>query len=150
MPRQPFGGPEQVFEYLGRYTHRVALTNNRILAVDDTNVRFCYRDRSDGNKEKVLDVSGEEFIRRFLLHVLPRGFTKIRYYGFLAHANKNICIPLIRALIDSTTAFAQKLVESVQEMMLRLTGVDIGCCPKCGQGTMVVGVPLARVAFDTS
>ena len=148
--KQPFGGPEQVLEYLGRYTHRVALTNNRVLAVDDAGVRFSYRDRSDDNKEKVLAVSGEEFIRRFLLHVLPRGFTKIRYYGFLAHANKNICIPLIRALIDSTTAFAQKLVESIQEMMLRLTGVDIGCCPKCGQGTMVVGEPLARVAFDTS
>ena len=95
--KQPFGGPEQVLEYLGRYTHRVALTNNRVLAVDDDGVQVSYRDRSDDNKEKVLVVSGEEFIRRFLLHVLPRGFTKIRYYGFLAHANKNICITLIRA-----------------------------------------------------
>jgi len=148
--KQPFGGPEQVLEYLGRYTHRVALTNNRVLAVDDAGVQFRYRDRSDDNKEKVLAVGGEEFIRRFLLHVLPRGFTKIRYFGFLAHANKNICIPLIRALIDTIKDYAEKLVESVQEMMQRLTGVDIGCCPKCGQGTMVVGVPLARVAFDTS
>ena len=148
--KQPFGGPEQVLEYLGRYTHRVAITNNRVLAVDDGNVRFRYRDRSDDNKEKVLAVSGEEFIRRFLLHVLPRGFTKIRYFGFLAHANKNTCIPLIRALIGTIKDYAEKLVESVQEMMQRLTGVDIGCCPKCGQGTMVVGVPLARVAFDTS
>jgi len=148
--KQPFGGPEQVLEYLGRYTHRVAITNNRILAVDDGSVQFRYRDRSDDNKEKRLAVSGEEFIRRFLLHVLPRGFTKIRYFGFLAHANKNICIPLIRALIGTIKDYAEKLVESVQEMMLRLTGVDIGCCPKCGQGTMVVGKPLARAAFDTS
>lgn len=148
--QQPFGGPEQVLEYLGRYTHRVALTNNRVLATDNNSVRFSYRDRSDDNKRKVLAVSGEEFIRRFLLHVLPRGFTKIRYFGFLAHANKNTCIPLIRALIDTTISFTQKLVEGVQEMMLRLTGVDIGCCPKCGQGTMVVGVPITRVAFDTS
>jgi len=148
--KQPFGGPEQVLEYLGRYTHRVALTNNRVLAVDDAGVRFSYRDRGDDNKEKVLAVSGEEFIRRFLLHVLPRGFTKIRYYGFLAHANKKTCISLIRALIDSATVFAQKLVESVQEMMLRLTGVDIGCCPKCGLGTMVIGEPIVRAAFDTS
>ena len=148
--KQPFGGPEQVLEYLGRYTHRVAITNNRVLAIDEASVRFSYRDRSDDNKQKVLAVSGEEFIRRFLLHVLPRGFTKIRYFGFLAHANKNSCIPLIRALIDSLAAYAQKLVESVQEMMLRLTGVNIGCCPKCGQGTMVVGEPIARAAFDTS
>ena len=148
--KQPFGGPEQVLEYLGRYTHRVAITNNRIIAIEDGSVRFSYRDRSDDNRQKELTISAQEFIRRFLLHVLPRGFTKIRYFGFLAHANKNICIPLIRALIDSTAAFAQKLAESVQEMMLRLTGMDIGCCPKCGQGTMVVGVQLARVAFDTS
>ena len=106
--------------------------------------------RSDDVKQKVLAVSGEEFIRRFLLHVLPRGFTKIRCFGFLAHANKNTCIPLIRDLIDSLAAYAQKLVESVQEMMLRLTGVNIGCCPKCGQGTMVVDEPIARAAFDTS
>ena len=148
--KQPFGGPEQVLEYLGRYTHRVAITNNRVLAIDEACVRFSYRDRSDDNKQKVLAVSAEEFIRRFLLHVLPRGFTKIRYFGFLAHANKNNCIPLIRALIGSLAAYTQKLVESAQEMMLRLIGVDIGCCPKCGQGTMVAGEPIARAAFDTS
>jgi len=146
--KQPFGGPEQVLEYLGRYTHRVAITNNRIIAIDDGKIRFRYRDRSDDDKEKELTLSAHEFIRRFLLHVLPSGFTKIRYYGFLAHANKKTCIGLIRTLIDATTAYAQKLVESVQEMMLRLTGIDIGCCPQCGIGKLVYLKPIAGSAYD--
>ena len=146
--KQPFGGPEQVLEYLGRYTHRVAITNNRIIAIDNGRVTFKYRDRSDDNKEKELTISAHQFIRRFLLHVLPRGFTKIRYYGFLAHANKKTCIELIRMLINATTAYVQKLVESAQEMMLRLAGIDIGCCPQCGKGKLVYLRPIARSAYD--
>lgn len=148
--KQPFGGPEQVLDYLGRYTHRVAITNNRISAIEDGTVRFSYRDRSDDNKEKELIVTAEEFIRRFLMHVLPSGFTKIRYYGFLAHANKRVCIALIRRLIGVAAAYAHKMVESVREMMLRLTGVDICCCPQCGEGTLVYVRPIARSAFDDS
>ena len=146
--KQPFGGPEQVLEYLGRYTHRVAITNNRIIAIDDATIRFRYRDRSDDNTEKQLTISAQEFIRRFLLHVLPRGFTKIRYYGFLAHANKKTCIELIRRLIGATIACAKKLVESVQEMMLRLIGIDICCCPQCGKGKLVYLRPIAEAAYD--
>ena len=146
--KQPFGGPEQVLEYLGRYTHRVAITNNRIIAIDNGRVTFKYRDRSDDNKEKELTIGADEFIRRFLLHVLPRGFTKIRYYGFLAHANKKTCIALIRTLINATTAYAKKLVEGVQEMMLRLTGIDICCCPQCGEGTLVYVRLITRSAYD--
>ena len=146
--KQPFGGPEQVLEYLGRYTHRVALTNNRIIAIDNGTVRFSYRDRSDDNRQKELTISAQEFIRRFLLHVLPSGFTKIRYYGFLAHANKKACIELIRRLIGVPIAYAQKVEESVQQMMLRLTGVDICCCPQCGEGTLVYVRPIARAAYD--
>ena len=146
--KQPFGGPEQVLEYLGRYTHRVAITNNRIIAINNGTVRFSYRDRSDDNKEKELTVGADEFIRRFLMHVLPCGFTKIRYYGFLAHANKKTCIGLIRTLIGAPTAYTQKLEETVQEMMLRLTGVDICCCPQCGEGTLVYVRPIARSAYD--
>jgi hypothetical protein len=146
--KQPFGGPEQVLEYLGRYTHRVAITNNRIIAIEDATVRFSYRDRSDDNTQKELTISAHDFIRRFLLHVLPRGFTKIRYYGFLAHANKKICIAVIRALIDPTASYTAKLAESIQEMMLRLTGVDICCCPQCGKGTLVYARPIVRSAYD--
>ena len=137
-----------MLEYLGRYTHRVAITNNRIIAIEDGSVRFSYRDRSDDNKEKELTVEADEFIRRFLLHVLPCGFTKIRYYGFLAHANKKACIGLIRTLIGAPPAYAQKLEESVQQIMLRVTGVDICCCPQCGKGTLVYVRPIGRSAYD--
>ena len=135
--KQPFGGPEQVFEYLGRYTHRVAITNNRILALEDGKVTFTYRDRSDENKIKELTVSAEEFIRRYLLHILPSGFMKIRYFGFLANTNKKECIQLIRQLINPDLKVIEKQTETIQEMMLRLTGTDISCCPECGKGKMV-------------
>ncbi len=135
--KQPFGGPEHVLEYLGRYTHRVAMTNNRIVSIEDGRVTFRFCDRSDENKMKELSVKAEEFIRRFLLHVLPRGFMKIRYYGFLAHANKKASIPLLRRLIDPDAEVIEKLVETIEEMMLRLTGVDLSLCPECGKGTMV-------------
>ncbi len=98
--KRPFGGPEQVLEYLGRYTHRVGITNNRILSIDDGHVTFSYQDRADDNKQKELTIKAEEFIRRFLLHILPKGFMKIRYFGFLGHANKRTAIPLIWKLID--------------------------------------------------
>ncbi|MGI9570084.1 MAG: transposase, partial [Desulfobulbia bacterium] len=109
---------------------------------------FSYRDRSDDNTQKELTLSAGEFIRRFLMHVLPRGFTKIRYYGFLAHANKKTCIAVIRRLIGVTTVYVNKLVESVEEMMLRLTGVDICCCPQCGKGKLVYLRPIVRSAYD--
>lgn len=133
----PFAGPNQVLEYLGRYTHRVAISNHRIVSMKDDCVTFNYRDRSDENKLKVMTITAVEFIRRFLLHVLPNGFVKIRYFGFLAHCNKKRYIPLIRNLIDSSAQPMEKLKETIAEMMLRLTGVDITCCPQCGKGKMM-------------
>ena len=147
--KQPFGGPEQVLEYLGRYTHRVAITNNRIIAINNGMVTFSYRDRSDGSKIKELTVRADEFIRRFLIHVLPSGFVKIRYYGFLAHANKKACIPLLRNLIDPRAEHCEKLIETVEEMMVRLAGVDISLCPECGQGKMI-NIETLPVPPDTS
>jgi hypothetical protein len=147
--KQPFGGPEQVLEYLGRYTHRVAITNNRIMAINNGMVTFSYRDRSDGSKIKELTVRADEFIRRFLIHVLPSGFVKIRYYGFLAHANKKVCIPLLRKLIDPKAEYCEKLIETVEEMMVRLAGVDISLCPECGQGKMI-NIETLSVPPDTS
>ncbi len=148
--KQPFGGPEQVLEYLGRYTHRVAITNNRIISIDDGRITFKYRDRSDENKSKEVTVKAGEFIRRFLLHILPSGFMKIRYFGFLANANKKISVPLIKKLINPYAKITEKLIETVQEMMLRLTGVDITLCPECKQGTMVcievLSVPLENTS----
>jgi hypothetical protein len=148
--KQPFGGPEQVLEYLGRYTHRVAITNNRIVSILNNEVTFSYRDRSDENNVKEMTVKAQEFIRRFLIHILPKGFMKIRYYGFLAHANKKTCIPLLRQMIAPEAESVEKRTESVQEMMLRLTGVDLALCPECGKGKMVCVTVLPRPRLDTS
>jgi len=148
--KQPFGGPEQVLEYLGRYTHRVAITNNRIKSIEGGEVTFSYCDRSDDNKTKELSVTAEEFIRRFLLHILPGGFMKIRYYGFLAHANKKESIPLLRQLINPDAEIVEKLTETVEEIMLRLTGVDLSLCPECGKGKMVHIEDLPNLLLDTS
>jgi hypothetical protein len=148
--KAPFGGPEQVLEYLGRYTHRVAITNNRILSIEDGRVTFKYRDRSDENKVKEMTVKAEEFIRRYLLHILPRGFMKIRYFGFLAHTNKKASIPLLRQLINPDAELTEKLKETVQEMMLRLAGIDIYSCPECGKGKMVLMKELPKPLMNTS
>jgi hypothetical protein len=148
--KQPFGGPEQVLEYLGRYTHRVAITNNRILAIASGRVTFSYRDRADENTVKEITVTAIEFIRRFLLHILPNGFMKIRYFGFLAHTNKRASIPLLRRLINPEAPLPEKLEETIQEMMLRLTGIDISCCPECGKGEMVRIKGLPSPLLDTS
>ena len=148
--KQPFGGPEQVLEYLGRYTHRVAITNNRILSIEDGRVTFNYRDRSDENKVKELTIKAKEFIRRYLLHILPPGFMKIRYYGFLAHANKKVSIALLRQLINPDAEITERLIETDEEMMLRLTGVDVSLCPECGKGKMVHIEDLPNLLLDTS
>jgi len=148
--KQPFGGPEQVLEYLGRYTHRVAITNNRILSIEGGEITFKYCDRSDENKVKALTLKATEFIRRYLLHILPRGFMKIRYFGFLGHANKKVSIPLLRLLIDPEAKIAVNLAETVQEMMIRLTGVDLSLCPECGKGKMIYIEDLPNLLRDTS
>jgi len=135
--KRPFAGPEQVLDYLGRYTHRVAISNNRIISIDKGKVTFTYRDRLRNNEIKKITLHAHEFVRRFLLHVLPRGFMKIRYFGFLSHKNKKQAIALIRKLIDPDAKLPEKIVETIIEMMLRLTGKDITCCPKCKRGKMV-------------
>ena len=137
--KRPFAGPAAVLAYLSRYTHRVAISTNRILGItDDNKVRFSYRDRAANNEVKTLTVSTDEFIRRFLLHVLPHGFVKIRYFGFLANKVKKACIPLLRALINPRVKVQEKTKESAVTIMLRLTGIDLTCCPACKQGKMVV------------
>jgi hypothetical protein len=148
--KRPFAGPTQVLEYLGRYTHRVAISNNRILAIDDGKVTFTYRDRQRSGELLKMTLNSQEFIRRFLLHVLPPGFMKIRYFGFLSHTNKNEQIPLIRKLIDPDAELPEKTSETVCEMMLRLTGEDITCCPKCKRGKMVRIRTLQKEVLNTS
>jgi hypothetical protein len=135
--KRPFAGPQQVLEYLGRYTHRVAISNNRIISIDNGRITFTYRDRQRNNEIKKIILDADEFIRRFLLHVLPKGLIKIRYFGFLSHTNKKEQIPLIRKLIDPEATLPEKISESINEMMLRLTGIDISCCPRCKKGKMI-------------
>ncbi len=116
----------------------------------DGKVTFTYRDRGDENKAKELTVTAEEFIRRYLLHILPSGFMKIRYFGFLANTNKKKCIPLIHRLINPHLKMTEYLTETIQEIMLRITGADIDCCPECGKGKMIYMEDLPKETLDTS
>ena len=135
--KKPFAGPEQVLEYLGRYTHRIAISNHRIKSIDNCKVTFTYRDRQRDNELKEMTLSAVEFIRRFLLHVLPFRFMKIRYYGFLANICKNKSILLIRRLIGKDMEAKIFIEETLQEKVLRLTGKDITLCPYCKVGRMM-------------
>lgn len=148
--KRPFAGPEQVLEYLGRYTHRVAISNNRIKSIDNNQVGFEYRDRADNNTVKILKISANEFIRRFLLHVLPENFMKIRYFGFLSHRNKKQSVKIIRQLIDPDATLPQKIEETYLEMMQRLTGQDLLCCPSCKKGRMSIIKELPNQLIDSS
>ncbi|MBW2660249.1 MAG: IS91 family transposase [Deltaproteobacteria bacterium] len=135
--KKPFSDAEQVLEYLGRYTHRIAISNHRIREVQDGKVTFSYKDRSHDNQTKVMTLSGVEFIRRFLLHVLPFRFMKIRYYGFLANICKKKSVLLIRRLIGKDMSTPIKEQETTRNKLLRLTGKDIGLCPECKIGEML-------------
>ncbi len=97
--KPPFGGPEQVLKYLARYTHRVAISNRRLLSMEDGRVTFEYKDYADGNQSKVMTLEATEFIRRFLLHILPSGFVRIRQFGFLANRARGKKLALCRALL---------------------------------------------------
>ncbi|MBC8179547.1 IS91 family transposase [candidate division KSB1 bacterium] len=148
--KRPFAGPEQVLEYLGRYTHRVAISNNRIKSIENGKVGFTYRDRTNNNELKTMTLTADEFIRRFLLHVLPDGFMKIRYFGFLSNTNKKQAIPLIRRFIGSDVKLPKKQNETVAEMLYRLTGEDITCCPECKKGEMRTVKRLPKLYWNSS
>jgi hypothetical protein len=148
--KRPFAGPEQVLEYLGRYTHRIAISNNRLIAVNKGQVVFNYRDRQNNNEKKTMTLNAEEFIRRFLLHVLPKGFMKIRYFGFLSNVKKKICIQQIRKLLNDIADLPEQVKETIPQIMQRITGIDITCCPKCKKGKMIKIKELLRPIWDTS
>jgi len=102
--KRPFGGPEQVLKYLARYTHRVAISNRRLLSMQDGRVTFEWKDYADGSQTKTMTLEAVEFIRRFLLHVLPSGFVHIRHFGFLANRKRKEKLALCRSLLDGTQA----------------------------------------------
>ena len=137
-----FGGPQQVLDYLGRYTHRVALSNHRLVSVSDTEVRFRYKDYAHGNARKVLALQPAQFIRRFLLHILPSGFMRIRHYGLIANRAKRTKLAAVRAALDHPPAAQAQQPESVEAFWLRVAKLDIHQCAHCHTGRMVVIGPI--------
>ena len=133
--KAPFAGAGQVLAYLGRYTHKIAIGNHRLVGFDGEHVRFRWRDYADGKKVKVMRLDADEFIRRFLLHVLPRGFTRLRHYGLLTNRCRARKLALCRELLHQPAPEPRE-PETTQETMLRLTGVDITACRQCGEGTL--------------
>jgi Putative transposase/Transposase zinc-binding domain len=147
--KKPFGSPQTVLDYLGRYTHRVALSNDRIVKVENGQVTLNYRDRKDGDRKKALPLEAHEFIRRFLLHVLPEGFMRVRHFGFLANRSKKQALTQCRKLLGANPALLQSPSESAKDLLLRITGIDLNRCPSCHNGTMIVVAELAPMSSSS-
>src|SRR6202040_1570291 len=129
--KRPFGGPEYVLQYLGRYTHRVAISNHRLISFTEGKVTFRWRDSAHNNEQKLLTLSLDEFLRRFLLHVLPKGFVRIRNFGFLANRRRATLLPLCFHLLGSAPQTEQDISGSKDSS-------DLWLCPKCGGPMMVI------------
>src|SRR6202045_831514 len=123
--KRPFGGPEYVLQYLGRYTHRVAISNHRLISFADGKVTFRWRDSAHHNEQKLMTLSLDEFLRRFLLHLLPKGFVRIRNFGFLANRRRATLLPLCFHLLGSAPQAEQNISDSKNS-------TDLWLCPKCG------------------
>lgn len=136
--KPPFNGIDGVLQYLSRYTHRIAISNERIIKSGDGRITFKWRDYSDGNRNKVMTLDADEFIRRFLLHVLPDRFVKIRHYGLLGSRKRKANIGLCRKLlgVDKPQNDDNAISETWQELMLRVSGIDVAKCPVCQKGKM--------------
>ena len=134
--KPPFASAQHVLSYLGRYTHRVALSNDRLVALREGHVVFRWRDRRRGNRSKVMTLTADEFIRRFLLHVVPKGFIRIRHYGVLGNRCRTPRVAACRRLF-AQPALLPLPYESAATVMRRLTGIDIERCPQCHQGRLV-------------
>lgn len=132
--KRPFGGSEQVFQYLGRYTHRIGLSNRRLVSLDERGVTF----RTRG--EQTTTLAPDEFLRRFLLHVLPKGFVKIRHHGLMAASNVPTRLAVARRLLESAAPHVVPAIATAprdfREILLALTGVDLRQCPRCGAFAM--------------
>jgi hypothetical protein len=145
--KEPFDGPQHAFTYVSRYTHRVAISNSRLVDLSDGNVTFKARDNANPGKHQLLTLSAHEFIRRFLIHVLPKGFVRIRHYGLLAPCDAKTKLQTARQLIlqmDPESPHYQPLPKHHvlsnkpwQQLMKELTGVDPHICPKCGKATLL-------------
>ncbi len=157
--KQPFAGPQQVLDYVGRYTHRVAISNNRLLEIDNGQVSFCWKDYRENNQQKTMTLSAAEFIRRFFLHVLPNGFQRIRYYGFLSNRYRQLKLAQCRQLLGMAspeeTSNGLQPGPDYRDRYEQLTGSSLRECPVCHKGNMVlretlIAVWLQPVLIDTS
>jgi hypothetical protein len=150
--KPPFAGPLQVVDYVGRYTHRVAISNHRIVDIEDGQVRFTWRDYRDNNQEKTMTLSADQFIGRFLLHVLPSGFHRIRYYGFLANRHRQKKLEQCRQLLGMTpptkSSSDPATPEDYRDRYQRLTGRSLRECPVCHRGHMIPVTHLPAVSFS--
>jgi Putative transposase len=131
--KPPFGGPDQVLKYLARYTHRVAISNARLLDLRDGRVTFRYKDYADAHKDKKLTLTAEEFLRRFVQHVLPKGFVKVRHYGLLANRAREERLTLCRRLL----LLASVTAAEPNKEPVRVEPAQPRCCEKCGGGRLV-------------
>jgi Putative transposase len=137
--KRPFAGAEQVLDYLARYTHRVAISNNRLLNIQDGQVTFGWKDYRHPGQPKTMTLEAEEFIRRFLLHVLPDGFMRIRHYGFLGNRHRRAKIARCRELLGVAPAMPIPSVppSDYRDRYQALTGKSLYDCPACGRGHMM-------------
>jgi hypothetical protein len=144
--KRPFAGPPQVLDYVGRYTHRVAISNHRLLDIENGQVRFQWKDYRHGDQVKTMTLSAEEFIRRFLLHVLPDGFQRIRYYGFLGNRYRREKLEQCRRLLGMPVPHTNALPaeKDYRDRLEELTGRSLHQCPQCKQGRMLVVEILPR------
>ncbi len=131
--KPPFGGPLHVFHYLARYTHRVAISNHRLIAFTDGKVTFRWKDYAHGSKRRLMTLSAEEFLRRFLLHTLPRGFIRIRFYGFLASRKRGALLPICQQLLENKSASGSR-----SSAPAKACPPDTWSCPLCGGPMMLI------------
>jgi len=134
--KEPFSGPLAVVKYLGRYTHRIAISNRRIVCMGQNTVTIAIKDYKEGNKKNTVTLTGVEFIRRFLMHILPKGFVKIRHYGILANRNKKTKLALCRKLTRSAERKPTFEGLTTIEIVSLLAGRDVTLCPACKQGKL--------------
>lgn len=147
--KRPFGGPEQVLAYLGRYTHRVAISNHRLLALQDGNVTFSWKDYARSNQQRSMTLKADEFIRRFLLHVLPRGFQRLRQFGLLANRHRRDKLVLCRKLLgceEAHTVSNHPLPRDYKSLYQTITGESLVQCSACHAGEMRLTEYLAPLA----
>jgi len=130
--KKPFGGPEHVLHYLARYTHRVAISNHRLISMEGDQVTFRWKDYAHGSRKRKMTIPADEFLRRFFLHVLPRGFVRIRNFGFLANRRRSKLLPLCQQLLTTSSDSSSSVVEPANTAPLATWR-----CPCCG-GPMVL------------